>query len=236
MVKFCHLKLDGHQLRLEPQYAWTRNFLDLREKLAFMKLPRVLDGHAVLGELWAPGRRASDVKTLINAESPDLRFTAWAVDGLPADLHLADVEQWCSRHGFQFAPWWYIRPSELPPHAEGYVFKWGNLMIDHKWKPVLTVDAVVTGLVPGKGKYAGMVGALECSVENVEICSTGGFTDDVRTGLGAHCLGLVVEVAYQYVGSGGRLRHPRFIRFRDDKLPIQCTLDQLQGVALPPGG
>ena len=39
---------------------------------------------------------------------------------------------------------------------------------------------------------------------------------------------LVVEVAYDHV-SGGRFRHgTRFIRWRPDKAPRQCTMDQLQ--------
>jgi bifunctional non-homologous end joining protein LigD len=37
----------------------------------------------------------------------------------------------------------------------------------------------------------------------------------------------VAEIAYQVVTNDGRLRMPRFLRLRDDKNPIQCTLDQL---------
>ena len=226
MSKYCHLKLDGHQLIVEGNYAWTKNFIDLREQLEFMMLPH-MDGYKLHGELWAPGYRASAVKTLIKERSPELRFTCWAVEGLPADLPLEEVWVWCYEWKIEFAPWWHTQPAELPEHAEGYVFKDGNMLNFRKWKPVLTVDAVVTDIVPGKGKYAGMVGALEVSVEGRVIATASGFTDEVRATLGPHNIGMVVEVAYQYVGSQGRLRHPRFERFRDDKLPSQCTLDQL---------
>ena len=51
-----------------------------------------------------------------------------------------------------------------------------------------------------------------------EIASVGGLTDSCRVDIDEEKdFGRVCEVAYQYVGSKGRLRHPRFIRWRDDK-------------------
>jgi ATP-dependent DNA ligase len=39
---------------------------------------------------------------------------------------------------------------------------------------------------------------------------------------------LVVEVAYDHF-SGGRFRHgTKFVRWRPDKAPRQCTMDQVQ--------
>ena len=44
---------------------------------------------------------------------------------------------------------------------------------------------------------------------------------------------LVVEVQYDHV-TGGRFRHgTRFVRWRPDKLPRQCTMEQLQREARP---
>src|SRR5208337_2932855 len=37
----------------------------------------------------------------------------------------------------------------------------------------------------------------------------------------------VCEVAYQNVTNDGRLRMPRFLGLRNDKLPSECTLDQI---------
>ena len=106
------------------------------------------------------------------------------------------------------------------------MFKDGNLLNFEKWKPVKTLDAVVTDIKPGKGKYDNQVGALILSVEGREVANVSGMSDAERAAMGEHNIGQVVEVAYQYVGSKGRLRHPRFIRFRDDKLPEQCLLSQ----------
>lgn len=41
-------------------------------------------------------------------------------------------------------------------------------------------------------------------------------------------VGDVMEVKYLYVGAGGRLYQPRFVRFRTDKSPDECTADQLK--------
>lgn len=223
---FCHHKLDGHQVMLEAHHAFTKNYIDLRADLVFLSLPQVPQGMTVCGELWIPGEKASAVKTAIKEQDKRLKFSAWAVQGLPVALHLDDVQHWCKRLGFDFAPWWHETPAELPVDAEGYVFKNGNLLDVVKWKPVRTIDAVVTGLVPGKGQHAGKVGALLVSIEGREIASVGGMTLEERDAMGDDSVGRVVEVAYQYVGSKGRLRHPRFIRFRDDKDPDQCLLSQ----------
>lgn len=223
---FCHHKLDGHQLILESRHAFTKNYIDLRADLLFMRLPQVPGGYGVCGELWIPGEKASAIKTAIKEQDERLKFTAWAVECLPADMPLHEVEAWCKGYGFEFAPWWYTTPAELPVDAEGYVFKNGNRADVVKWKPVRTIDAVVTGIVPGKGQHTGRVGALLVSVEGREIASVGGMTLDERLSMSDESVGKVVEVAYQYVGSKGRLRHPRFIRFRDDKDPDQCLLSQ----------
>ena len=48
---------------------------------------------------------------------------------------------------------------------------------------------------------------------------------DVSEDRGAY-LGKVIEVRYQYIGDKGRLRHPNFVRWRDDKPPDECTLSK----------
>lgn len=40
--------------------------------------------------------------------------------------------------------------------------------------------------------------------------------------------GAVCEVEYQDVASKGRLQHPRFVRWRDDKLAEECFISQIQ--------
>lgn len=236
--RYAHLKLDGHCITLEHDTAWTKTMIDIRSKLEFLNLPPVPRGVSLHGELWAPGVRASSIKTLIINKDERLRFTVWGVTGLPRDEaipfpspdeSLEVTERIVTEtYGFEYAPWWYYdsRPETLPEHAEGWVFKNSNWGHSEKWKPVLTIDAVVLGIVPGKNKYTGQTGALVVGIGDRVLANVSGMTDAERRDMGPHDIGRVVEVAYQYVGDGGRLRHPRFIRFRDDKLAAQCTLSQ----------
>jgi bifunctional non-homologous end joining protein LigD len=43
-------------------------------------------------------------------------------------------------------------------------------------------------------------------------------------------VGDVIEVKYLYRGAGGRLFQPRFVRLRNDKSAIECTVDQFKDV------
>lgn len=68
----------------------------------------------------------------------------------------------------------------------------------------------------------------------VEVANVSGMTDDVREQLSfpdagdPPLLGRVCEVEYNLVAAQGRLRHPRFKRWRDDKPAAECTADQLE--------
>ena len=122
---------------------------------------------------------------------------------------------------------------------EGFVLKAGPFAAWSKFKPTKTVDLVCTGLEPGEGKYVGMVGAVKGSVvkewdilENRcsqyhEVASCSGMSDALRSEISEKDIGRVFECQYQLVGDGGRLRHPQFIRWRDDKAASECTGEQL---------
>jgi len=117
--------------------------------------------------------------------------------------------------------------------SEGWVFKQREYEGWFKLKETKTVDAIVVGCVPGKGKYAGMVGSLVCSVfqgdQLVEIANVSGMTDEQRHEMIYNCpCDKVIEIKYQRVESRGRLRHPSFIRFRPDKPARECTMEQLR--------
>ena len=59
------------------------------------------------------------------------------------------------------------------------------------------------------------------------LASCSGMDDDVREQITDWDIGRTCEIAYERVGSQGRLQHPRFISWRDDeKLPHDCTIDQ----------
>jgi hypothetical protein len=120
-----------------------------------------------------------------------------------------------------------------------------------KIKEKRTVDCLAIGFKDGDGKYLGTLGAIELGVVVppttvrgartivladgpvcvVPIGNTSGMTDAERDEIDDNrkrYLGHVLEVEYQYVGAGGRLRHPRFVRWRDDKPWQECTADQLE--------
>jgi DNA ligase 1 len=94
-----------------------------------------------------------------------------------------------------------------------------------KMKPKETYDAVVVGVKKGKGKYKGTLGAVIFDYKG-KVCSTSGMTDKERDewwrlfkkgGL----VGRMVEVEAAEVTKHGALRHPRFKRFRDDKMRLK---------------
>ena len=67
----------------------------------------------------------------------------------------------------------------------------------------------------------------------LEVGDCGGFTEELRAYLTDNqddLIGTVIEVKAHEVLKTGKLRHPRFIRMRDDKDSYQCTyLDHMRG-------
>ena len=89
-----------------------------------------------------------------------------------------------------------------------------------KRKPMHTEDVKVIDAVVGVGKYENKLGALIVDVKGERVSVGTGFTDSQRDTIwDDHLLGKltgrVVEVAYQSVTKNGKLRFPRFLRFRD---------------------
>lgn len=93
-----------------------------------------------------------------------------------------------------------------------------------KIKDQQTVDAPIVGLEEGTGKYRGMLGAVVVDLEGVEVRVGSGFSDEQRleiwqkahAGYRSMFTGLI-EIEYHEKTPDGSLRHPRFVRFRDDK-------------------
>jgi DNA ligase D-like protein (predicted ligase)/DNA ligase D-like protein (predicted 3'-phosphoesterase) len=124
-----------------------------------------------------------------------------------------------------------------------------------KIKKLRACDCVVFGYTKGTGARAKTFGALLLGLYNEErspvyVGKVGtGFSQDTLEALTAEfkkletdeapfkadVIGevmwvkpkLVSEVAYQVVTKDGRLRMPRFQRLRTDKVPSECTVDQL---------
>lgn len=138
----------------------------------------------------------------------------------------------------------FISSGKCKGLIEGCMLKDGNLLGWRKVKQENTIDCFPIGFIPGNGKYRGKVGSLRCAVYNseipakqIEIASVGGFSDSIRdwitdcffqrNGLQPqNILNQVIEVDYQLIGTKGKLRHPRFKNWRDDKTCAECLTDQ----------
>jgi DNA ligase 1 len=80
-----------------------------------------------------------------------------------------------------------------------------------KLKPVADAEAVVVGHVAGKGKYAGMLGALELSADNGQRFRLGtGFSDEQRKNPPA--IGSSVSYSYRDLTPSGKPRFASFLR------------------------
>lgn len=106
-----------------------------------------------------------------------------------------------------------------------------------KVKLIETVDVVVTGFKPGKGKFSNMVGAIRFGqyhegrlIEERGFAS--GFDDAFRMQLTAEAdswIGRVIEISFRTsmpdkVTGLPNYRHPQFERVRDDKTAEECQV------------
>ena len=247
-ARYIHLKKDGHFTRIVTEIsgvvrvytshptditAQCRNYEWLRPHYA-----RVPFGTVILGELFVEGKTSSDVKTALKEQWVTLAFSAFAVETMPADAPLEDVAAFCTRYGIDFLPWRRTIVGDtvealmekLPYGAEGYVLKDGNMFNWYKLKPVKTIDLIVDGFTAGNGKYKDEIGSIILrTIEGYYVAAAGGMDDELRIDITSNqskFIGKVAEIKYQGVGSGGKLRHPRFSGWRDDKEPEDCGVDQ----------
>ena len=107
-----------------------------------------------------------------------------------------------------------------------------------KVKAVHTDDVVIFGAIEGQGKYEGMIGALSVGKyqngEQKVLTTVSGFTDEQRRNFeqmfdisnGEYTVKTpnTIEIAFMEKTHLGGYRHPRFIRFRPDKDPSECTI------------
>ncbi len=123
---------------------------------------------------------------------------------------------------------------------EGFVLKNKQYEDWYKLKHEDTVDAIITGVIWSNAETnIGSIGSIVVSLfkddgsdKYREIASCSGMTQEEREYMtvlmrAGELVGKVVEIRYQMVGNGGRLIHPRFISWRDDKPASECTTAQL---------
>lgn len=242
--QWSQLKADGNRLTVligDKTEAWGRRLdAHLEYMHRYPRLAKMFDLPPGIydGEIFVPGHKASMVATALRDPSIPLEFHAFAIpqfQGQDArEWHLDRVFDTSKAIGLPFLEYGQdiCLESAKAKGGEGWVLKnahWGEW---YKIKPEETVDMIVTGEKDGKGKYLGLLGALECSLYRdgklVKVSSVSGMTDAQRIEMSDESpIGRVCEIKYQYINTKGGLRHPRFIRWRDDKPAEECTYAQL---------
>lgn len=113
--------------------------------------------------------------------------------------------------------------KERWPTSEGLVIKRYWYQDWWKWKPVRTADLIVADFTIGTaGKWKGLPNAmLLCTMLGTDAGRCGNMSDMDRLAIPEH-VGQVVEVAFDCLTCDGKLRFPRFVRWRDDKSPTAC--------------
>lgn len=229
------IRPDREMTRLRPdvvRYDWWR---------ALEEIPLA---SSVDGELYVPFGNAGDAAHAIAGCLDTLEFRPFAVPwwdnrDLRTCTDFSYVDGLLKRVGLKLVSWFYLRAHDdfellcrdaADLGVEGWVLKNANYAEWYKVKPTKSIDAIVTGFKDGDGKYVGLVGSLKVSAyfddKLTEIASVSGMDDETRLDIDEKKdLDRVCEIAYQDVGNGKRLIHPRFLRWREDKPADQCAYE-----------
>lgn len=233
-------KYDGVRAHWDGRQLWTRNGLRITAPAWFTA---GWPAQALDGELWAGRGRFTAASSAVARDTPDpdaWRQLRYMVFDLPThagdfDTRLAAMEGTLS--GPASSPWLQAVPhrkladeSALHTLLRDTVNAGGEGLMLHrgasayraersddllKLKQHLDAEATVIGHVPGKGKYQGLLGALEVQTpEGIRFRLGSGLRDADR--LAAPAIGS--QVTYRYLGShpNGAPRFASFMRVRTD--------------------
>ena len=235
-------KLDGVRARWDGQALWTRGGARIVAPATFTR-GWPLD--PMDGELWIARGRFDEISALVRRVGTDaqawrdVRFMAF---DLPAhkgpfaervvrmrslvsaarNAHLAMIPQqrFDSRAGLDAELARVVATSGegLVLHRRDARYRAGRSEDLLKYKPHEDAEAQVVAHLPGKGKYEGMMGALQVRTPEGRSFRIGtGFTDAQR----ARPPPLGAWLTYRYNGltSTGLPRFARFMRMRDEMPP-----------------
>lgn len=155
-------------------------------------------------------------------------FRTFALGHLFERAFTANTKAECVAHvefkqdslGFTFAIDGFMRKARLGAWIAGG----GSDGFNIKDKDLFTVDLEVTGLVEGKGKFAGMLGAYECLYKGQpQLVGGGKLTTKQRQHIWENQstpdggIGSIIEVHALGESTNGLLREPRMAKVRHDK-------------------
>lgn len=193
------------------------------------------------GELWL-GRGSFDrLSSIVRRQLPDeaewrqVRYMIFELPGAPGSF-TQRVEQIRTVVAKANQPWLQAVPqfrvvdaSELDRklreilrlggeglmlHRADAAYETGRSASLLKLTPWLDAEARVVGHLPGKGKYAGMLGALQLELPDGRRFSLGsGLTDVVRRS--PPPAGALITYRYRELTPNGMPRFPRYLRLRD---------------------
>ena len=256
-IRYLQHKLDGHAVQIvfnnlglkvltrTPGVDLWPKLINLNLAKPLKKLPR---NTVIFGELFGRGQ-ATNVKTLINEKSDDLSFTAFAMPRLAKQylekepLHV--INSLFVELGFSYPTTKYyeglkrisleiVKERALSQGIEGFVAKEEHFSGWYKIKPTKTVDCkVLSTMVSTSESQAGglksiMVAVIKGDRWHVIASVGGGFDLEYRLSVDRKSLnGRIAEIEYDGLAANGKLKFPRFIRWRDDKPANECTYEQL---------
>ena len=93
----------------------------------------------------------------------------------------------------------------------------------HNWLKIKdhnSADCLITGYIEGTGKLVGKIGAFIVDFNGVNVKVGSGLNDELRNEIALgdpEQIGRMIQVDYHEVTPDKSLRHPTFVRFRDDK-------------------
>lgn len=89
-----------------------------------------------------------------------------------------------------------------------------------KLKAFFDVDLKVDGLIEGRGKHVGTLGAFVVYYHGVKVQVGSGLSDEIRSEVWdnkENYIGRTIEIRYQEITPDGSLRFPTFVCFRNDR-------------------
>lgn len=230
---YAHGKRDGWRLALRTDVkgrtqALTRGYEEIKGVLTKQYLDWARPSTLVWVEAWYPGQKA-------RKPGPGCKLSLIAAPLVDETPFVDEDDELCMHCSIvaNATGLWFDHPLIVHEESmnlegwlnvakirgyEGWVFKESHYANWWKLKPKPTIRLRFVEIVPGKtGKRIGGVGSLRCALEDgTVVCDASGMNEETRASITQADVGRVCEVEYQYVGAGGRLRHPQFRRWRDD--------------------